>query len=345
MWSWNARPAGNSRSSEDPGRSSVECVDPTFGRLDQTLRPGRPVVMDRPVGACGARGAAADRSSKQVPSNGAADFSPAFASPRAQRRSRIRGRRILYVDDERSMRIAVARLLRGAGAVCLGTDSHDRAVALLALEPVLDLAILDLQMPDGDVGRLVRRLHWKRPGAASGGNERVGSARRFRPEEYRPLPTEALEPRRTDPRCGWVGSAGQPGPALLSVGRSRGAEPRPPAARASRESTPSPHDLPASGDTRALPARRRVASGRSSGDAARPPRRKRAEPMTVFVREPPWSLLRAQWLDVPIGADDDDSSPTWAVFSEAFERCSVVARGARSDERTDPPGNGRRTSR
>jgi CheY-like chemotaxis protein len=86
-----------------------------------------------------------------------------FAAPRAWRRSRIHGRRILYVDDELLMRRAVTRLLRGAGAVCLCTGTQDQALVLLASEPVLDLAILDFQMPGGDVGRLVRRLHWLRP--------------------------------------------------------------------------------------------------------------------------------------------------------------------------------------
>jgi CheY-like chemotaxis protein len=88
------------------------------------------------------------------------DLHPA---PRVRRGSRIRGRRILYVDDELLMRLAVARLLRGAGAVCVGTGTHDEAVVLLAFEPNLDLAILDFEMPDGDVGRLVQRLQWQRP--------------------------------------------------------------------------------------------------------------------------------------------------------------------------------------
>jgi CheY-like chemotaxis protein len=87
-----------------------------------------------------------------------------YAGGHKQRRSRIyHDRRILYVDDELSMRLAVTRLLRGAGAVCIGTGTHDQAVVLLAFEPTLDLAILDFEMPDGDVGRLVRRLHWQRP--------------------------------------------------------------------------------------------------------------------------------------------------------------------------------------
>ena len=89
-----------------------------------------------------------------------------FTMARARRRSRIRGRRILYVDDDLLMRLSVTRLLRGAGAVCIGTDTHDRAVVLLAFEPLIDLAILDFQMPDGDVGRLVQRLLRQRPGLA-----------------------------------------------------------------------------------------------------------------------------------------------------------------------------------
>jgi len=87
-----------------------------------------------------------------------------YSVARVRRRSRIQGKRILYVDDEPLMRHAVARMLRGAGAVCFGTDTHDQAVVLLAFEPLLDLAILDFQMPDGDVGRLIRRLLRQRPG-------------------------------------------------------------------------------------------------------------------------------------------------------------------------------------
>ena len=83
--------------------------------------------------------------------------------PRARTRTRIDGKRILYVDDEPLVRGAVTRLLRGAGAVCIGAATHDEAVVLLEFEPRLDLAILDFHMPDGDVGRLVERLRWRRP--------------------------------------------------------------------------------------------------------------------------------------------------------------------------------------
>jgi CheY-like chemotaxis protein len=95
------------------------------------------------------------------------DFLGVLGRVGARRRSRhdkrIHDRRILYVDAELSMRIAVGRLLRSAGAVCIGTATHDQAAVLLAFEPTLDIAILDLDMPDGDVGRLVKRLHWQRP--------------------------------------------------------------------------------------------------------------------------------------------------------------------------------------
>ena len=78
--------------------------------------------------------------------------------------SRIRGKRILYVDDDTSVRCATSRLLGGAGAICLLACTHDQAVMLVGGEPELALAILDFQMPDGDVGRLVERLRAARAG-------------------------------------------------------------------------------------------------------------------------------------------------------------------------------------
>jgi CheY-like chemotaxis protein len=71
---------------------------------------------------------------------------------------RIRGKRVLYVDDDLLLRRATARLLRGAGAICFLADTHDEAVTLVGVEPKLTLAILDFDMPDGDVAHLVRRL-------------------------------------------------------------------------------------------------------------------------------------------------------------------------------------------
>jgi CheY-like chemotaxis protein len=77
--------------------------------------------------------------------------------------SPIRGKRILYVDDEPLFRQATNRVLRRAGAICLLAGTHDQAVALVGGEPELALAILDFHMPDGYVGQLVKRLRRARP--------------------------------------------------------------------------------------------------------------------------------------------------------------------------------------
>lgn len=74
----------------------------------------------------------------------------------------IRGKRILYVDDDPSVRHATSGLLQEAGVICLLAGTHDQAVTLARDEPELALAILDFQMPDGDVGHLVKRLRAER---------------------------------------------------------------------------------------------------------------------------------------------------------------------------------------
>jgi len=85
------------------------------------------------------------------------DSDPRTTSARRSATS-IRGRRVLYVDDEPWIRWETSELLRDAGAICLLAGTHDQAVTLVADEPHLALAILDFQMPDGDVGHLVKRL-------------------------------------------------------------------------------------------------------------------------------------------------------------------------------------------
>ena len=161
---------------------------------------------------------------------------------RARRRSLIHGRRILYVDDEALLRQAVTRLLRGAGAVCFGTGTHDQAVILLAFEPLLDLAILDFQMPGADVSRLVRRLLQQRPGLAL-----VGTSATDRRSEFTALGVEGFLPKP------W---------SLDDLIRVAGwAEA--PTARDPYESTDPGRDLPESGDTRALPFQRSLTSGRA----------------------------------------------------------------------------------
>jgi CheY-like chemotaxis protein len=76
----------------------------------------------------------------------------------------LQGKRILYVDDSPSVRFATSALLREEGATCLLAGTHEQAVMLAGREPELALAILDFQMPDGDVGGLVKRLWAERAG-------------------------------------------------------------------------------------------------------------------------------------------------------------------------------------
>lgn len=91
---------------------------------------------------------------------------PREPNPRASRAraatSAIWGKRILYVDDDAFLRRASSRLLHGAGAICLLAGTHERAVAIVEGDSDLALAILDFQMPDGDVDSLVKRLRTAR---------------------------------------------------------------------------------------------------------------------------------------------------------------------------------------
>lgn len=100
-------------------------------------------------------------------------------SPASAGASRLCGRRILCVDDELLLRRATSRMLRGAGAICLLADTHDRAVAIVEGDPELTLAILDFQMPDGDVGHLVERLR-----AARASLPLIGNSGADRREEF-----------------------------------------------------------------------------------------------------------------------------------------------------------------
>ncbi len=78
-------------------------------------------------------------------------------------RTRICGKRVLYVDDDPLLRKAMARLLDRAGAICRPAGTHEDAVTLLDRDPHVDLAILDFHMPNGTVADLVPRLRSVRP--------------------------------------------------------------------------------------------------------------------------------------------------------------------------------------
>lgn len=97
----------------------------------------------------------------------------------ASDRNRVRGRRVLYVDDDPLLRRLVARLLGGVGATCHPAATHDDAVAILGRDPQLDLAILDFDMPDGHVARLVPRLRTVRPALTLVGTSGADRLREF----------------------------------------------------------------------------------------------------------------------------------------------------------------------
>jgi CheY-like chemotaxis protein len=84
---------------------------------------------------------------------------PRARRPRAGPQVRSHGKRILYVDDEPvSSAGDESPAARRWCAICLLAGTHEQAVAIVEGEPDLALAILDFQMPDGDVDSLVKRL-------------------------------------------------------------------------------------------------------------------------------------------------------------------------------------------
>lgn len=66
--------------------------------------------------------------------------------------------RILCVDDERDVRIVVARTLELAGFAVTSVESSKEALARIRSEGLPDLAIIDLVMPDHDGFWLCREL-------------------------------------------------------------------------------------------------------------------------------------------------------------------------------------------
>jgi DNA-binding response OmpR family regulator len=64
---------------------------------------------------------------------------------------------ILIVEDDRAVRGSVARYLSGAGFRVTELPAGDRALAVMARDPV-DLAIVDVMLPDTDGLELTRRI-------------------------------------------------------------------------------------------------------------------------------------------------------------------------------------------
>jgi DNA-binding NtrC family response regulator len=73
-------------------------------------------------------------------------------------RVRLRGRRVLVVEDEAATALMIADALKGVGCVVVGpVASVSGALALIENE-VLDCAILDIELVDGKAGPVAEAL-------------------------------------------------------------------------------------------------------------------------------------------------------------------------------------------
>lgn len=70
----------------------------------------------------------------------------------------LQGKRILFVDDDPFVRRMTCRVLAHAGATCLVATTQDQAMAIAERDSGLSFVLLDFEMADGDIGRLVAGL-------------------------------------------------------------------------------------------------------------------------------------------------------------------------------------------
>jgi CheY-like chemotaxis protein len=74
-----------------------------------------------------------------------------------------KSREILLVDDHDDTARAVARALRLAGHIVHTAGTCAEAMSVFRLQPSIDVALLDLSLPDGDGCGLLRDLQSVRP--------------------------------------------------------------------------------------------------------------------------------------------------------------------------------------
>lgn len=99
--------------------------------------------------------------------------------------------RVLIVDDHELIRLTSAALLSAAGATCYTARTHAEALRYLLEDPGIEVAILDYEMPDGDVGKLIREALELRPELILIGNSGADNRDNFRDrgvERYVPKP-------------------------------------------------------------------------------------------------------------------------------------------------------------
>ncbi|MEK7358663.1 MAG: response regulator, partial [Bdellovibrionota bacterium] len=71
--------------------------------------------------------------------------------------------RILIVDDESSLRTAIFRVFDRQGFQVITANCKREAEALAASDQPLDLALVDLRLPDGDGIELMQKLKIAHP--------------------------------------------------------------------------------------------------------------------------------------------------------------------------------------
>lgn len=93
--------------------------------------------------------------------------------------ARDRGQELLFVDGNRFLLEVTARAFRGVGAVCRTAPTPEEALRVLERDARVRVAVLDFELPLGDVGELVWRLRAIRPTIRL-----VGTSERDRRREF-----------------------------------------------------------------------------------------------------------------------------------------------------------------
>lgn len=102
-----------------------------------------------------------------------------------------RSGRVLVVDDQAMIRVMSSTLLERAGATCYTAATHEAALRYLREDPGIDVVLLDYEMPDGDIGDLIRRARELRPNVLMVGSSGADNRVPFRErgvERYVPKP-------------------------------------------------------------------------------------------------------------------------------------------------------------